>query len=109
LENLGCSGQAVRILPGSGYSKSPDLAVILPDKLREHTFEWAHGLSLFLSSLALQNNRNLHPPVSGEVSVREIRQIQQPSWYGVPPVAERRFAGPISIFVSDFVAQFSHF
>ena len=30
-----------------------------------------------LNSLVLQNIRNLHPPVSVEVSVREIRQIQQ--------------------------------
>ena len=30
-----------------------------------------------VNSFVLQNNRNLHPPVSVEVSVREIRQIQQ--------------------------------
>ena len=31
-----------------------------------------------LNSLVLQNIRNLHPPVSVEVSVRENRQIQEP-------------------------------
>ena len=33
---------------------------------------------MVLNTVVLQNNRNLAPPVSVELSVREIRQIQQP-------------------------------
>lgn len=50
--------------------------------------------------LVLQNNRNLHPLVSVEVSVREIRPIQQPL-----PVC-RPACGQTSFYWPDFDFRF---
>jgi len=58
-------------------------------------------VTVSLNSLLLQNNGNLHRPVSVEVSVREIRPIQQQ-----PRLVDRPACGQTSVYGPDFGFRF---